>query len=87
MGRDRTAAVSPRLSLPAAVPMHPGASRQPHPLAGALLDRGDESGLRDDDVAAVTAAASYLLSPEWCFTRFAPRCRRRLGAANDRLAQ
>jgi hypothetical protein len=67
--------------------MHLGAARQLHPLAGALFDRRRESGLGDDGIAAVTAAASYLLSPEWCFTRFAPSCRRRLGAANDRLAQ
>ena|ERR1700722_7326116 len=64
-----------------------GTARQLHPLAGALFDRGVECSLGDDGIAAVTAATSYLLSPEWRFTRFAPSCRRRLGAANDRLAQ
>jgi hypothetical protein len=49
------------LLLVAAVRMHLGAARQLHPLAGALLDRGDEGGLGDDDVAAEREDLRFLL--------------------------
>jgi hypothetical protein len=41
--------------------MHLGAARQLRPFAGALFNRRDESGLRDDDIAAEREDLRFVL--------------------------